>query len=80
MQLSYFLPEKPTFLGSPSTGQGSFNECIGNDDIKMDAEAMHTALTDVASRRANRSTGWTSSEDEADAMLHDDEGHILSMI
>ncbi|XP_030463547.1 protein phosphatase inhibitor 2 [Syzygium oleosum] len=57
--------------GSLSPMRGHFDECV--DDH---AEAILTALNDVASsstKTNQRSGGWTSSEDEGDAMEPDDE-------
>ncbi|KAF8008578.1 hypothetical protein BT93_K2293 [Corymbia citriodora subsp. variegata] len=56
--------------GSLSPMRNHFDECV--DDH---AEAILTALNDVASSstKANRRSGWTSSEDEGDAMEPDDE-------
>ncbi|XP_074291239.1 protein phosphatase inhibitor 2-like [Silene latifolia] len=54
-------------------GSGNFEECI---DATEHAEAIRHALNDVASsstKSPKRSGGWTSSEDEGDAMQEDDE-------
>ncbi|XP_050385607.1 protein phosphatase inhibitor 2 [Argentina anserina] len=60
--------------GSLSPIRGSrFDECIAD---AMHAEAIRTALSDAASssrKKTTSSTGWTSSEDEGDAMDQDGE-------
>ncbi|KAI9112061.1 hypothetical protein K1719_016957 [Acacia pycnantha] len=52
---------------SPSTVKGSFDSCIDNDNITL------VAKDGASCSRNGRSSGWTSSEDEADAMEQDDE-------
>ncbi|CAI0403420.1 unnamed protein product, partial [Linum tenue] len=60
--------------GTLSPAKDSFDEPV--DDV-MHAEELRTALHTVASsssgNSSRRSTGWTSSEDEADLMEQDDE-------
>ena len=61
-------------VGSLSPVGRSFNDCIGD---AMDAEELRCALKDVASssrKTTGHSGGWTSSEDEADPMVHEEEG------
>lgn len=66
--------------GSLSPIRGSFDETVGD---AVDADAIRTALSDVASssrKNARRPGGWTSSEDEADAMEQDDEGRLYLLL
>ncbi|XP_059629300.1 protein phosphatase inhibitor 2-like isoform X2 [Cornus florida] len=55
--------------GSLSPIRGSFDGCVGDT---IHADAIRSALNDVASSSSRRS-GWTSSEDESDIMDQDDE-------
>ncbi|XP_039045365.1 protein phosphatase inhibitor 2-like isoform X1 [Hibiscus syriacus] len=58
--------------GSLSPRRRSFNDCVAD----MDAEELRSALKDVASssrKTTGQSGGWTSSDDEADTMDHEDE-------
>ncbi|XVF53633.1 hypothetical protein PTKIN_Ptkin05aG0114200 [Pterospermum kingtungense] len=59
--------------GSLSPVRRSFNDCIRD---AMDAEELCFALKDVASssrKTSSCSSGWTSSEDEADPMGHEED-------
>ncbi|XP_054812302.1 protein phosphatase inhibitor 2 isoform X2 [Prosopis cineraria] len=56
--------------------RGRFETCIDGHKQAVDAEAICTALNDVASSSSmstKRSGGWTSSEDEADEMMLDED-------
>nr|GMD00640.1 protein GLC8 [Ipomoea batatas] len=61
--------------GPTSPVSVSFEDGI---DDAMHAEAIRNALNDVvpSSKNTSRGTGWTSSEDEADAMDEDGEGLV----
>ncbi|MBA0679865.1 hypothetical protein Gogos_010213, partial [Gossypium gossypioides] len=65
--------------GSLSPRGRSFNDCV----IDVDAEELCSALKDVASssrKTTGQSGGWTSSEDEADPMDHDEEDYKGAII
>ncbi|TXG70874.1 hypothetical protein EZV62_005809 [Acer yangbiense] len=64
-------------LDSPSPRRGSFDDCVDRNVDAMDAEELRTALNDVASS-SRKTTGWTSSDDEADNMDQEDEGSELN--
>ncbi|KAH7557608.1 hypothetical protein JRO89_XS11G0189100 [Xanthoceras sorbifolium] len=64
---------------SPSPRRGSFDECVERNVDAMDADELRTALNDVASS-SRKTTGWTSSEDEADPMEQEDEGISILII
>ncbi|CAI9278024.1 unnamed protein product [Lactuca saligna] len=65
---------------SPIRGYDSFLEGDDNSNIRLNADAIHSTLNEMASSSSNSNShsGWTSSddEDEADVMDHDldDEG------
>lgn len=68
------------YVESLSPIRGCFDDCI---DEAINAEAIRSALNDVASssrKNAQRSGGWTSSDDEADTMEQDDEGFPLFIL
>lgn len=70
----------PTFIGSLSPVRGSFDARIDDEYRTTQVEAIWTALTDAGSsskRGPGQSFGWTSSEDELEAMEQDDDGMIL---
>ncbi|XP_054785696.1 protein phosphatase inhibitor 2-like [Prosopis cineraria] len=58
---------------SSSSLQGSFNSCIDNDNVVVGAEDGASC----SRNRIGRSSGWTSSEDESDAVEQDDEDRSL---
>uniref|UniRef100_A0A7N0RD88 Protein phosphatase inhibitor 2 n=1 Tax=Kalanchoe fedtschenkoi TaxID=63787 RepID=A0A7N0RD88_KALFE len=57
--------------GSMSPLKGSFNDLVGNDVTH--AEAIRSALTNVATSSRGEPSGWTSSDDEANDMEQDDD-------
>uniref|UniRef100_A0A7N0V253 Protein phosphatase inhibitor 2 n=2 Tax=Kalanchoe fedtschenkoi TaxID=63787 RepID=A0A7N0V253_KALFE len=57
--------------GSLSPRKSSFNDLVGSDATH--AEAIRSALTNVAASSRGESSGWTSSDDEANDMEQDDE-------
>ncbi|XP_052624755.1 protein phosphatase inhibitor 2 [Lactuca sativa] len=65
---------------SPIGGSDSFLEGDDNNNIRLNVDAIRSALNEMASSSSNSNShsGWTSSddEDEADVMYHDldDEG------
>lgn len=61
--------------GTMSPRKGSFNDLV-NDDITH-AEAIRSALTNVATSSRGVSSGWTSSDDDANDMEQDDNGTYI---
>ncbi|CAM8937471.1 unnamed protein product [Rhodiola kirilowii] len=57
--------------GSMSPIKGSFNDLVGDDATH--AEAIRSALTNVATSSRAGSSGWTSSDDDANDMEQGDE-------
>ncbi|GMP70184.1 hypothetical protein CsSME_00029139 [Camellia sinensis var. sinensis] len=59
--------------GSVSPGRGSFEDCTVD---AVHADAIRSALNDVGSSSGGENSqvcgGWTSSEDEADPLDHDE--------
>lgn len=67
-------------LGSLSPIRSAFDECIAEAEH---ADAIRHALNDVASssgEKTHPSGGWTSSEDEGDAMEQDDDGNVSNSL
>lgn len=78
---SYFSSEQLNFLGSQSPGRGGYDECDGEKTNPANAEENAFDKADSCSRKKTRqSDGWTSSEDEADAVEQSDEGTITHLV